>query len=353
MHWAVAGPSFRSGSDHAWLAPHVSGDHQFTLVPRAVPTAGKSWHNVKLPITSLREWRALWKQSGNAMDARGAGGGVITLFPPLAAMVGLRSRTGKSRIPLVAYCFNMGKCYGGLRGTLARGCLSGIDRFIVHARKECGIYAQWLDLPVERFEFVHFQRASITRTCDEDWHDPFIVAMGSANRDYGCLFDAVKRLKIRTVVVAAKHAISGLDVPPNVEIRSGISYGECLKLAQRARINVVPLRRTEVGSGQVTFVDAMRLGRAVIASDVIGTEDYIGNGQTGLLVEPSDSQQLSAAIDLLWNDRSLRDGLASNAYTFAEQHLSDEAAGQSLGKILDRVGREYITMPDADLRTVA
>ena len=162
--------------------------------------------------------------------------------------------------------------------------------------------------------------------------------MGSANRDYQTFFDAVERTGIRTIVVASHRCIAGLSIPSNVQILSSRTQEECHRLAQKARLNVVPLIERVTAAGQVTIVEAMRMRRPVIATRCAGSEDYIDHGRTGMLVEPHSVGDLADKINQLWRDEELRDSLASEAGRHAEEHFSDEAAGVTLGSILDQFG---------------
>jgi glycosyltransferase involved in cell wall biosynthesis len=97
---------------------------------------------------------------------------------------------------------------------------------------------------------------------------------------------------------------------------------------------VVPLRDVAAASGQVTVIEAMRMGRAVLATRSIGTEDYVYDGENGLLVEAGNPVLLADRMQQLWETESLRNRLASAAYQFADSHLSDEAAADALVRIL-------------------
>src|SRR3954469_24031823 len=274
MHWVVVAPFNVADEERGWLTPAVPGDgHTFQLVgrPQALaPQLGGSnlgalgwWHTLRSARQALRRRR---------------GGGVITVFPQLAVTAGLRGRLSPDDPPIVAWCFNMGRLYHGVRLTAARFALARVRRFIVHARAEVAAYSRWLDLPAERFEFVHLQRNVPTIPLEEDRRQPFVLAMGSARRDYHTSLAAVGRLRIPTVVVAAPHALAGLTVPANVTVRCGLTYDECRALAQRARVSVIPIANDQTASGQVTLVDAMSLGRPVVATRCIGTEDYVQSG---------------------------------------------------------------------------
>lgn len=336
MHWTVAAPFFTKNntSTARWLDDYVpKGKHTFLKIPRQDVISHSSWHNRATRNTPFADWASYWKQSGDAWQA--TEGGVITVFPQLAAMIGVRRRLSIRSTPVVAWCFNIGDCYPGLKQLLATNALKHVDRFVVHSRGECVALSTWTGFAQERFEFVPLQRAPIPGFDEEEKEVPFILALGSANRDYSTLCKAVEKINIRTVIVAGNHAVKGLNIPNNVEIVSGLTSEECHRLAQRARIIVVPLINGKTAAGQVTIVEAMRMGRPIIATRSVGSEDYILPGKTGLLVEPNSVKNLSESISGLWSDEVLRDSIAQQAYKHAEQHFSDEAVGVRLSEILD------------------
>jgi glycosyltransferase involved in cell wall biosynthesis len=58
---------------------------------------------------------------------------------------------------------------------------------------------------------------------------------------------------------------------------------------------IVPLEGTERTAGQLTLLDAMSMGRPVIATRTQGTEDYV-SPDVGFLVPPQDAGALRNAI---------------------------------------------------------
>src|SRR5207248_2526651 len=99
----------------------------------------------------------------------------------------------------------------------------------------------------------------------------------------------------------------------------------------------VPVANDQTASGQVTVVDAMTLGRPLIATRCLGTEEYVIDGQTGLLVEQQSVGALMKAIQRLWADQALRERLGQSAAEFARGHFSNEAIGRALKQVLDSV----------------
>ena len=336
MHWTIAAPFIQEANDSDWLTPFVPGKrHHFSVIPRQ--GVNQNWHNRASSVTDKKEWLEFWHQSKEALQT--TQGGVITVFPQLAAMMGVRQRLARKHIPVVAWWFNT-NAYSGIKAWLAQNSLQSIDRLIVHTRCEREFYSQWLGIPLECFEFVPLQVGEIPVTYAEETDNPFILATGSAYRDYPTLFEAVSRLGIKTVVVSGPRTLQGLNIPSHVETPFGLKKHEIMRLVQQARLNIVPMVPEGVTAGIVTIAEAMRLGRAVIATRRSGVEDYIKDEDTGLLVKPNSVDDLTQAIDRLWNDEELRNRLGRAAGCYAAEHFSDEAAGVALGRVLDSVADE-------------
>lgn len=330
MHWHVLAPFCQSEAPGQWLAPFVNKDrHTFSFVP-GISAGGASWHGGFSKRMPWANWAGYVRQVGQAKRRNPSG--VIALFPQLSVVAGMR-------IPAVlkiACLFNVGRLYGGMQRRLASCAMRRFARICVSARREIDMYAEWLGISKERFQFFPFQRPEIRREATEETERPFVVSMGSAHRDYRTLCTALERLKIPGVIIAAPHALSGIKVPANVQvIPGGLTMQECRLLAQRARVNVVPLANDLSTTGTVTTVESMRMGCAIVATKCVGTEDYIEPGRTGLLVPPNDPESLTEAIRQLWEDATLRRTFAREADQIARNRLSDETAGIRLTGVLD------------------
>lgn len=340
MKWAIAAPFLDIDNiDTAnWLEPFVPGDeHRFQLIPRQKPLP--KWHDRKSKFTPIDDWLVYMRQAADALNSDADG--IITVFPQVASAVGLQQKLRFSHKPVVAWLFNVGTCRPGLRQKLAQISLSQIDYFVVHTRKEIEIYSQWLGIPVDRFEFVPYQVPNIAIDYEEDRQTPFIASLGSAHRDFSTLFNAVQTLNIKTVVATGKTAVEGMTIPQQVELPFGINKAECLRLAQQARLNIVPLQPKEgvTAAGQVTLVESMMMGRPLIVTNIYGAEDYIVHGETGWLVEPNSLESMTEAIDRLWHDDALRQRLGKNARAHALEHFSDPCAGRHLERILTQISQ--------------
>jgi glycosyltransferase involved in cell wall biosynthesis len=337
VRWHVAVPWILTATEKWRLTQFVPNEDaalDFHVVPASYT------HDRSRKYTGVREWQDYLRHGNQAWsEARETRGpaGVITSFPQLPIIVGMRKRLAFSDMPLVAWTFNLGKVYPGMKRRLSQAALPRVDRFVVHSRGEIAAYSEWLDIPPERFQFVPFETPVRTVEFAEDLANPFVLSMGSAQRDYRLLFGVLAELGYPAVVVAGPHAVAGSTVPPNVTVRSGLTPQQCFELVQRARFNVIPVANQTTASGQVTLLDAMMYGRPAIITSCPASIDYVTHGKDALLVRMGDHDDMKAAVQRLWEDEALRRSLGTAARQTALQMFSEEVIGRTMGQILREV----------------
>ncbi len=89
-----------------------------------------------------------------------------------------------------------------------------------------------------------------------------------------------------------------------------VSLTDASAVLRRADVVIVP---SLARCGRQTVLEAMALGRPVIASDVPYLRELIDDGETGMLVTPEDVVQLARRIRLLLQDEELRKRLGAAA----------------------------------------
>jgi glycosyltransferase involved in cell wall biosynthesis len=89
-------------------------------------------------------------------------------------------------------------------------------------------------------------------------------------------------------------------------------------------------------------LEAMAMGRALVASDIGGHRELIEHGHTGLLVKPESAEELAAAIARLLDDSALRERLGRQG-----------AAWVRTERTWDRVGERYCEVYTAALKKSA
>ena len=159
----------------------------------------------------------------------------------------------------------------------------------------------------------------------------YILAVGLELRDYATLIPALEQAGLPARILASSSwSPKGTRPyqgrwPDNIQRMPNLSYVELRRLYEQARFIVLALVPTVQGAGATAALEAMAMGKAVIASDVPGIVDYVRNEQNGILVAPENVEGLSEAIKSLWFDleRAMRLGREGRGMVEQEFSLDD------------------------------
>jgi glycosyltransferase involved in cell wall biosynthesis len=89
----------------------------------------------------------------------------------------------------------------------------------------------------------------------------------------------------------------------------------------------------------LVVLEAMALGRPVVATTVGGTPELVSDGETGLLVPPRDIEALTAALKRVLDDGALRRRLGEAGRRRVRERFSSEAMTRDMLAIYDEVSR--------------
>ena len=111
-----------------------------------------------------------------------------------------------------------------------------------------------------------------------------------------------------------KHQTKKLNLVDRVKFLGSVSIDKLAELLSGAILTVVPSR---CEGGGLINIEAQAAGCPVIASDVGGISEYVADGYSGLLVPSGNSKDLSAKIEYLLNNESVRLNLIKNGKDFS------------------------------------
>jgi glycosyltransferase involved in cell wall biosynthesis len=305
--------------DPLWLVDWSDEeDHQFRAAWRAAgisarvlrarplgPTVGTAFH-------WLRSWPTyLWLAE---RGLREASTDAIVAWQPLAgAVAGLLRRRRAQRLLILNPILQEGDSTARQRMILSG--LQRADSIVMYSRSARKMGVE-LGLDPGKLRYVPLgvnarrQRASRPGT--------YFLAAGQDYRDWATLAEAVTPLDV-VVKVAGLPTRSHADTLQMVHPKDHRAF---LDLLEGAAALVVPLQGGDRQAGQLAILDAMSLGRAVIATRGMGTEDYV-TPKTGILVPPRDPVALREAIVAL-RDPELARIMGEAALTAAQKTFSLE-----------------------------
>lgn len=179
---------------------------------------------------------------------------------------------------------------------------------------------------------------------EEPTHGPIVALyQGSIVKGKGVehLIDAMELLKGSKL----RLRISGLGNPDYLDILRrramqrdvmdsidwNIKTPPSSEACAEAHFGVVPSSEREAFS--LESLRFMSAGRAQVTTCNGAQKEYLDNGRTALLVEPSDTQALADAMLKLAGDRDLRTAIGTEAYKEYKSHLSWSHFINTLNKI--------------------
>lgn len=125
----------------------------------------------------------------------------------------------------------------------------------------------------------------------------YILSFGKIKRDWNTLLKAYdyseQRLPIKIVGDTTIHSENS-----QVEILAAVSLSDLKELIRKAAFCVVPLKSMPYSYGQMTLLQQMAMGKAVIAADVPSLASYHG-GDGVLWYDPENALDLAEKMDFL------------------------------------------------------
>lgn len=146
----------------------------------------------------------------------------------------------------------------------------------------------------------------------------FVGALGR-HKGVDVLLEARRKMRKPPplVLIGTPRADTPRIDDPEVVIARNVPSAQVMASWMRASVAVVPSVISE-GMGQVA-IEAMLVGRAVVASDVGGLRDVVAHGTTGLMVPPGDPEALAVALDSLLDNPEARQRLGEAGRLRARQ----------------------------------
>ena len=145
--------------------------------------------------------------------------------------------------------------------------------------------------------------------------DGYVFAGGGTGRDFRTLIAALGDSDITLRLVTFDAGTLGWEgaLPSNVHVEWAMPLGAFVERVARSRLVAVPLRDPESDFGQTTLVQALSLGKPIVATRARGVVDYVEDGREGLLVDAGDVSALRAAVVRLYEDGPMREACGRRA----------------------------------------
>lgn len=259
-------------------------------------------HYLERRVFKFYAWQAFKVFSRtNAYDvilSHGAQSGIVLSF--------MRSLVGKKHPPHII--IDVG-CFNGARNnaleilpiTFAGRSLSGI---IYHGTVQRGYYQKHFLFLLDKTQFIHFGVDTEFFSPLQSKEENYIVAFGYQKRDYKTLCKAWQRLqprdlKLNIIGVNNPRSFGVGRLPHGVMVTKRMSIDKLKQVVSRAKFVVIPLPYYNYSYGQMSLLQSMSMGKAVVVTKTPGTIDYVNDGSDALFVEPYNVEDMLGKMEFL------------------------------------------------------
>lgn len=252
-----------------------------------------------------------------------------------------RSLLGISHPPHVILdvgCFN-GARRNRLELSLIRQAVKSVACVIYHSRIQENYYRECLPELWPKCRFVPLG-------IDPQYFKPiglktqnYILTFGYGgldSRDWPTLFEAFDKLKskIELVVVGkkgfSKKELNGLPLPGSVRTIPFSPFEILKEYIESSFFVVLPLPYHPHSHGQMSLLESMAIGKAVIVAKAPGVMDYVEDRRNALFYQLANPFDLKEKIESLLNNPGEIKRLGKNARKSIESHYNEENMAQGI-----------------------
>ncbi|MFE8700542.1 glycosyltransferase family 4 protein [Cytobacillus sp. FJAT-54145] len=168
--------------------------------------------------------------------------------------------------------------------------------------------------------------SSVSRLSPRKGHEYFFKALSQLEKeelskvDVWIVGDGVMRGRLENLV-------------EELGLENVIFFGKRTDVAKLLSKSSIFVLSTINDNFPLSVIEAMFAGQAIITSNCGGIPEMIQDGETGMICEPGDTDQIKDALKLLINNIELRNSLGIAAKTYAEKHLRQDVMISKLEKV--------------------
>lgn len=238
-----------------------------------------------------------------------------------------------------------------------------LDGMIYHTSEQKKYYEKCFPWLTGKSKFVPFGTDSLFFKPDSSKEDKgmkeseTILCVGYQKRDWDTLIAAYKQFaevllqkeqcdadkkcfpKLVFIGRDSYGSLQQIELPKGAEIETTpyVPLNELIQRIRKAEFCVLPLENFNYSFGQMTLLQQMALGKAVITAKVPSMTDYVEEGKNALLYEAGNAEQLCERMLKLHQDEDLRECLGERAAAYVKNEHNEEKMALLIEDFLKKV----------------
>ncbi len=221
--------------------------------------------------------------------------------------------------------------------------LRQVDRFLLYF-KDTGAYARWYGITPHRTTYIPFKVNIWQEVSDggcPSHGGEYVLTAGRSKRDLETFLVAMDQLGYPGILLhqppgmIARHGttLPACPLPQNVRMVEDLGGQDSwVEFLRGAKIVVLATKADTISpSGISTYLDAMALGKCVVATESPATRGLLKD--EAVVVPPADPTALATAIRSVWEDASAREAIARRGYAYAMALQGEERLMRDIAAI--------------------
>lgn len=151
----------------------------------------------------------------------------------------------------------------------------------------------------------------------------YILSIGYNKRDWDTLINAYEKLDTDVELHLLGNDSWKTD-NPNIKILPPVPVKEMMKRIEGCLFGVLPLKWFNYSYGQMTLMQQMALGKAVVVSEVPSVKDYATDGVDACFYPPEDEDALAKKMKILLEDDGLREKIGQEAALTVKEKINEK-----------------------------
>ena len=222
--------------------------------------------------------------------------------------------------------------------TLIKYAVTSVAGIIYHASVQAKFYHR--HLPLLKTCFIPFGADTELFHSTEEQEEEYVVSFGRIKRDYDTLVEAWSRIsnkKTTLKIIGADRVLGEKSLPWNIQLVGAVSIQELKSIIAKCRFVVLPLPYYRYAYGQMSLLQSMSMGKAVIVTKTPSTIDYVKDGNDALFVKPYDVEDLTKKIELLLGDTLLVTDIGKNAGRTIEMRFNEKVMAHNIYEFVNEI----------------
>ena len=207
-----------------------------------------------------------------------------------------------------------------------------INYVVYHAKIQKEHYKKHLTFLLKRSKYVPFGADHFFFQPLEVKEENYILSIGHNWRDWDTLIQAFQKLKtdFDLKIVGDQNVSIPAEISSRVKCLPYIGIDDLKMAIAKAAFIVLPLPYFPHAYAQMTLLQSMAMGKAVIVSRVPGIIDYVIDNENALLVEPGNILNLKNKMEYLLAEPEQKKILEKKARETIEKEFNEIKMAQGI-----------------------